>query len=449
MADIMKMAEMSLNLLKKPFHRFLFGRPWDEKDEMCLMEYDVLSISVLLYIFSDAEGREKIRFGLSHLFDIKDPEGAILFFMGTKVNAPYEGEKLFRRVDFCTGFFRAFQNEHPEAGEVAVKMHDIQECVLLAIMNGSDEMSLNAAVLILSSYLTCRLSQIRGIGLTDAQMDVIKWPSFSQLSEIFKSHEMEVQEFVPFEDNRLSDAAMPIYLSFREQIEKDCLVFFTEKNKDPQRLIDYTAWDFNNAVSQIQEMNRHVEEGDLTDFFLHPSQMTELKQAVGEIFNLVEEAGEVIDPTPFTERNITTQDVVTIALFEFFLYLSASDGFYARKEAQALDETLGIHYTPFQMSEYVRENNIYSASFDEKVPEILSIFVKLDNGLEQEGYVPSRGYGERLVGLMENAGKLFLQIDGSMNDDEARDLGTYISTMRNYLDENLEKKKQIEQQGCP
>lgn len=109
MEDIMKMAEISLNLLKKPFHRILLGRPWDEKDEMCLMEYDVLSISVLLYIFSDADGREKIRSGLNHLFGIEDPQGAILFFLSTKVNAPYEGEKLFRRVDFCVGFFRELE----------------------------------------------------------------------------------------------------------------------------------------------------------------------------------------------------------------------------------------------------------------------------------------------------------------------------------------------------
>lgn len=444
MADIMNMAEISLELFKTPFHRFLFGRPWNENDEKCLMENDVLSISVLLYIFSDAEGREKIRSGLSHLFDIKDPESAILFFMSTKVNAPYEAEKLFRRVDFCAGFFNELREENPEAGKLAVKMHDIQEYVLLAVISGSDEANLNAAILILSSYLTCRLSQIRGIGLTDARMDFIKWPSFSQLSEIFKSYGMKVKDFVPFKDKRLNDIAMPIYISFREQIEKDCLVSFTEKNKEPQRLIEYTAWDFANAVSQIQQMNRHIEKGDIADFFLQPSQMTELKQVVGEIFNLAEEAEEVIDQTPFTENKITMRDVVTIALFEFFMYLSASDGFYARKEAQAIDETLGFHYTPPQMSQYVRENNIYSASFDEKVPEILNIFVKLDNGLEQKGFVPSEGYGERLVGLMEKAGKLFLQIDGSMNDDEARDLGTYISTMRNYLDENLEKKKQIE-----
>lgn len=35
MEDIMKLAEIALNLLKNPFHRILLGRPWDEKDELC------------------------------------------------------------------------------------------------------------------------------------------------------------------------------------------------------------------------------------------------------------------------------------------------------------------------------------------------------------------------------------------------------------------------------
>ncbi|MCI1305058.1 MAG: hypothetical protein LKG40_02390 [Lachnospiraceae bacterium] len=437
MEDIMKMAEISLNLLKKPFHRILLGRPWDEKDEMCLMEYDVLSISVLLYIFSDADGREKIRSGLNHLFGIEDPQGAILFFLSTKVNAPYEGEKLFRRVDFCVGFFRELEKESPETEGVAAVMHQVQECVLLAVMKGSDDVNLNAAVLILSSYLTCRLSQIHGIGVKDETKQFIHYPSFSKLSEIFKSYGMEVEEFVPFEDQRLNDIAMPIYTSFRNEIEKDCLVSFTEKNKDPQRLIAYTEWEYAVAVGQIYQMNRHIEEGDLADFYLRPSQMTELKQAVGEIYNLEEEAEEVADLSPFEEKGITLRDLVTHALLQYFMYLSASDGFYARKEAQAIGETLGIHFMPPQMGQYVRENNIYSASFDEKVPELLKGLVRLDNGLEGDGYARSEGYGERLVGLMEKAGELFLQIDGSMNDDEKRDLGTYISTMRNYLNKNL------------
>lgn len=118
--------------------------------------------------FSDADGREKIRSGLNHLFEIEDPEGAIRFFLSTKVNAPYEGERLFRRVDFCFGFFRELENESPGAEGVAATMHQVQECVLLAVMKSSDDINLNAAVLIMSSYLTCRLSQIRGIGLKDS-----------------------------------------------------------------------------------------------------------------------------------------------------------------------------------------------------------------------------------------------------------------------------------------
>lgn len=437
MSDVMKMAEISMDIFKKPFHQFIFGRPWDEKDEKKLMEHDVLSISVLLYIFSDAEGREKILAGLEHLFGIEDPEGAILFFLSTKVNAPYEGEKLFRRIGLCTGLFHELANEQTEAGKIAVDMHDIQECLLLAIIQGSDDIKLHAAILILSSFLTCRLSQIRGVGITEPQMDLIKWESFSQLSEIFKSYEIEVDAFVPFEDKKMNEIALPIYESFRAEIEKDGLVSFTERNKDPQRYIPYTSWDYTNAVGQIQQMNRHMEDGDLSDFFLRPSQMTELKQAVGEIFNLGEEANEVIDRAQLAASHLTMRDMVMATLFQFFMYLSASDGFYARKEAQAVEETLGIHYTPGQMDHYVRENNLYSASFDEKEPELLKIFVQLDEGLKQKGLVQEKGFGERLTDGMDKAGGLFLQIDGNMNDDEVRDLGTYISTMRRYLDTQL------------
>ena len=92
-----------------------------------------------------------------------------------------------------------------------------------------------------------------------------------------------------------------------------------------------------------------------------------IKTVISEIFDVakrVVEAKEVISVDRETKK---IEQLVHRELLNFFLYLSASDGSIEVKEALFILDFLGEQLSPEEMCKKIEEDNIYSASFEQKI----------------------------------------------------------------------------------
>lgn len=437
--------ESAKEILRALFHSdtqlSLYGRVWSTKDRKALMEYDALSEAAVGYIFADEKQRNTIESGLEEIFYIRDAKAAIEYFLCTKVNSPFEAEKLFRRIGLNTGFFIEFAKHDPRVkSNIIEMMHDALEGVVLAIHAPDTKMSLNSCTLLLRAYMECTLAQVRNNGINDPQTIVLTIPSFAELSRIFRENEFEVDDYVSFGNEKLDSIAKEIYGAFRKEIEKDALVSFVEKNKKSGQFLPYSSWDYTSALTAIQQMDRHLENGDLEAYIFEPSRMKDFKETTGELRSLTKEVLEFVEDGPPKHTQTILKLSAKMMLRDFFMYLTASDGFYSGKKAKAVSEAIEEEMSPDDIREYVEKHDIYTVSFEQKEPLFLNFIMQIDDGLREKGLAQAAGYSRRFVDLMEKAGEQFLKIDGSMNDEEEQALVTYVSMLRDYLDKNREEE---------
>lgn len=172
-------------------------------------------------------------------------------------------------------------------------------------------------------------------------------------------------------------------------------------------------------------------------------QLIRIKCPVKKIFSLMEEAGDasgeaitaasrrksaaVRRKNAEKEKN-SFHKMAWRALYDFFMYLSASDGFYSLKEAEAMEDILGERMTPWKMEGYVNHCCIYTEKFENREPAILRVLTDLE-----------LSFATRFIDLMEKAGQAFLLYDGNVNAEEKKDLETYISMMRHFTESAGEK----------
>ncbi|MBQ6546265.1 MAG: hypothetical protein IJL72_11075, partial [Lachnospiraceae bacterium] len=116
------------------------------------------------------------------------------------------------------------------------------------------------------------------------------------------------------------------------------------------------------------------------------------------------------------------------ALFSYFLYLAASDEYIAGKEATAINAAFGTDYTRGQIEYRIQTEDIYTVTFEERIPDILRTLVLRELAGKGGDAV------EKFLHLFERAGEIFLSLDGSMNEDEKRDMKLYLANLRRYAE---------------
>ena len=87
------------------------------------------------------------------------------------------------------------------------------------------------------------------------------------------------------------------------------------------------------------------------------------------------------------------------------------------------------------MNGVIREQNIYSTEFEQKIPLTFQVVVKCDNLLWDNGK-RSECSADLALKLYKAAGEELLATDGNVDANERQDFNIYINMLKNYINQN-------------
>ncbi len=174
-------------------------------------------------------------------------------------------------------------------------------------------------------------------------------------------------------------------------------------------------------------------------------EVAKLKSLMKGMYDICDQINE---KTNFSERfdleeQVTVSKILMINTLHYLAYLSASDGVISWKECRFIGDILDLHITSSSLNNVIHNSNIYSTEFEETVPVCLQIFVSMDNAMYQSGLGDDSSVSEALfelyrvlvVGIEEANGRTAETMDPTVE----KDARAYLTMMRKYMDDNLEK----------
>lgn len=156
---------------------------------------------------------------------------------------------------------------------------------------------------------------------------------------------------------------------------------------------------------------------------------TQLKELVD---NMCEAVGSVSEKAELPDG---MDDIVRMELGMFMMYLSASDGTIKWDEAHLISDMCNLDLTPNNIGDFIRKNNIYSTEFEQKLPVIFELMVKVDNALYDAGR-SDLSVSDSLLDTYKALGQAIIQSDREVDDNEVKDYKIFISMLEEYRDRN-------------
>ena len=136
---------------------------------------------------------------------------------------------------------------------------------------------------------------------------------------------------------------------------------------------------------------------------------------------------------------ISAAEMARVDLINIALYCACADGRLSEIETDCIYDYLGVDDTPSKWMKYVKNQNIYSDEFEEKVPLLLERIVEKRRILECFRMFPRRDYLEKLyIDTLLKFGKVIIDADGPATTKEIYSLGDYITMLEDYVDESYE-----------
>lgn len=142
----------------------------------------------------------------------------------------------------------------------------------------------------------------------------------------------------------------------------------------------------------------------------------------------------------FAARAGLGQDVGQAAKGEmimFLMYLAASDGTISWDEVRYIGDICGFSGTPNQVGKAIREKNLYSREFEQRVPICLRLMVELDKFMKKDG---DSGAGNASVAVIETfriVGAGLINLNSPVCENSINDHRIYIHMMEEYKDNKL------------
>jgi SpoVK/Ycf46/Vps4 family AAA+-type ATPase len=160
----------------------------------------------------------------------------------------------------------------------------------------------------------------------------------------------------------------------------------------------------------------------------------------GSIKNLVDDLFDIavlaVKSKNSDEEEKKVRQTARKEILSFLMYLSASDGSIEVKEAIFLKDYFMEQISPEEICQRIEEDNIYSSSFEQKIPSVLKRLVKVDNANFERNGLIEESVAEKYICTYEAIGKEFIACDHDVSQSEKEDLNTYITNMRSYYRAN-------------
>lgn len=171
-----------------------------------------------------------------------------------------------------------------------------------------------------------------------------------------------------------------------------------------------------------------------------------IKNIVNELFELAaligKEKNENTDVDEKKMRRMARREIMN-----FLMYLSASDGSIEVAEAIFIKDYFMEQISPEEICQRIEEDNLYSASFEQKVPLVLKKLVKLDNAINEVQGTLDESKAEKYICLYEMLGREFASCDHEISQSEKDDIATYIGNMRSFYNANYKGPEAATKKG--
>ena len=162
----------------------------------------------------------------------------------------------------------------------------------------------------------------------------------------------------------------------------------------------------------------------------------ELKELIDSMAEAVESAGSAMG------LDGSAGNAAKFELAMFMMYLSASDGEIQWSEASTISDLCDLNLTPQSLSNFIRENNIYSTEFENKVPVTLQIMVTMENKLlEIKSADEIADVSSLVINTYKTVAEFLMNADGDEDDNEKKDCQIYIDMLENYVSNNATRRK--------
>ncbi len=134
--------------------------------------------------------------------------------------------------------------------------------------------------------------------------------------------------------------------------------------------------------------------------------------------------------------------IAKFELAQFLMYLSASDGKISWSEAKMISDLCDLELTPQTVGDFIRENNIYSTEFEEKVPVSIQLFVTMDNKFVEMGMQDEvSDVFDTVIDTYNYAADFLIKSDGDEDYMEDSDRDIYINMLKDYVNNNSSRRK--------
>ena len=416
---------------KRDMTFYACGRAWNMEDLWQLMQYDVLEACVLLYVMSDEEDRKELADGVGEILELTYPERAIQYMLYYHIYDQQKALSLLHVASRCSCvILQAERDKKKKLDEDSLSsmLHYIKELLLLGIATSDDHFGLGGPVITLRALMACQRNNLLAAGLTGVKELPGEWPSYDEMMELYEKNKLEQDPYVPIGDPDLDRKGELVWGVLKGQVE-GLFRYQIRASAEPGYYRPWKDYELSRACTEIL----YIEELTwASGGWRKPEkveQTGELDEAVKKLYAIAVDVDHFLHLKK--RSSVELRDVFRVELLNFLLYLAESDEYIARKEAEAINRCCEVELRRSEMSKMIREDNLYTVTFERKIPLSLNLLCQTDRQLaEQTDSRPS--YTERYLSLLEEIGRLFLLCDGSANEDEKRDLKIYIGNLRQY-----------------
>lgn len=158
--------------------------------------------------------------------------------------------------------------------------------------------------------------------------------------------------------------------------------------------------------------------------------------ALYRILDTVEE--NVEKPEELSE--ISLRDLFQMEMHSFFMYLAAADGRIMPSEREFMNELFDKNMSIQDYVRFVKDNDIYSTSFEERFPFSLRMTIAFDLKMQIVAAIQGDDVdllSPKIISFYLESGKAFIACDGDVDPQEIEDLKTYVGNLTGSLSEMM------------
>lgn len=200
MSDLAEVAKKAYSALTDDVSVESLGKEWDSDELKGLVQFDVLRMVAVFYLFSDEEKRDEIIENIRDIFDFDEPQ-RVLGIVINSIEAKSFISELYRKLPFSVGLM--FEADQKQLNSNKSFMYaELIQVLVLAICCPNDEFAVNAQAYIYSAYVEAMKNHLLASDIEESNILSISLPGFSTISSMYEAELLEYEEIEECDNGR-------------------------------------------------------------------------------------------------------------------------------------------------------------------------------------------------------------------------------------------------------